>query len=160
MKEAILSLGSNLGNRILNIEKALHSIENIPETKIIKISSFYETEPCGVKEEQNKYVNCCVKISTELNSEILMGCCLGIESALGRIREYRFSPRTIDIDILAYENEIKNEKNLILPHPEMLKRAFVLIPLREICDGTVFKNIDFSKSINNCDFSTVKKLFK
>ena len=160
MQEAVLALGSNLGNRILNMEKALHSIENIPETKIIKISSFYETEPFGVKEEQNKYINCCVKISTGLSSEILMGCCLGIESALGRVRKYKFSPRTIDIDILAYENEVKNKKNLTLPHPEMLKRAFVLVPLREVCNGTVFKNIDFSESINNCDIYTVKKFLK
>lgn len=158
MSEAILSLGSNLGNRILNLEKSIDSIKKIPETKIIKISSFYETEPFGVNDIQNKYINCCIKISTELNSNILMGCCLGIEATLGRIRKYKFSPRTIDIDILAYENEIKNEKNLILPHPEMLNRAFVLIPLKEICSDLKFKNINFSENLNSCDTSTVKKL--
>ena len=158
MSEAILSLGSNLGNRIFNVKEALESIKRIPETNILKISNFYETEPFGVKTSQNKYINCCVKISTQLSPEILMGCCLGIEAAMKRVREYKFSPRTIDIDILAYEKEIRNEKNLTLPHPEMLKRAFVLAPLKEVCDGTVFKNIDFTQNLKKCDLSTIKKL--
>lgn len=87
-----------------------------------------------------------------------MGCCLGIEAAMKRVREYKFSPRTIDIDILAYGKETRNEKNLTLPHPEMLKRAFVLAPLKEICDGTVFENIDFTQDLKKCDLSTIKRL--
>lgn len=158
MSEAILSLGSNLGDRILNLQQALESIKRIPETNLLKISNFYETEPFGVETTQNKYINCCIKISTQLSPEILMGCCLGIESAMKRVREYKFSPRTIDIDILAYGKETKNEKNLVLPHPEMLKRAFVLVPLEEICNGTVFENIDFTQDLKKCDLSTIKKL--
>ena len=158
MSEAFLSLGSNMGDRILNIQKAIESIRRIPESKIIKISSLYETEPFGVNDIQNKYINCCLKISTMLSSEILMGCCLGIESSLERVRKYKFSPRTIDIDILTFDNEIKNKKNLTLPHPEFIKRAFVLIPLKEICEKEVLSNINISESLKICDISTVKKI--
>lgn len=158
MNEAIVSLGSNLGDRFLNIKKAIESIKNLSETEILKISDFYETEPYGVTEKQEKYVNCCLKIETELSSEILMGTFLGIESALGRTRTYRFSPRTIDIDLLAYGKEKQNKKNLILPHPRMLERAFVLIPLSDICDDMKFYNIDFKNTIEKLDISGIKKI--
>ena len=158
MNEAIVSLGSNLGDRFLNIKKAIESIKNLSETEILKISDFYETEPYGVTEKQEKYVNCCLKIETALSSEILMGTFLGIESALGRIRTYRFSPRTIDIDLLAYGKEKQNKKNLILPHPRMLERAFVLIPLSDICDDMKFYNIDFKNTIEKLDISGIKKI--
>lgn len=158
MNEAIVSLGSNLGDRFLNIKKAIESIKNLSETEILKISDFYETEPYGVTEKQEKYVNCCLKIETELSSEILMGTFLGIESALGRTRTYRFSPRTIDIDLLAYGKEKQNKKNLILPHPRMLERAFVLIPLSDICNDMKFYNIDFKNTIEKLDISGIKKI--
>ncbi len=158
MSEAFLSLGSNIGDRILNIQKAIESLKRIPESKIVEISSLYETEPFGVTDIQNKYINCCLKISTTLSSEILMGCCLGIEAALERVRKYKFSPRTIDIDILIFDDETKNKKNLTLPHPELTKRAFVLIPLKEIYGKEIINNINISESLKNCDISTVKKL--
>ena len=158
MNEAIVSRGSNLGDRFLNIKKAIESIKNLSQTEILKISDSYETEPYGVTEKQEKYVNCCLKIETELSSEILMGTFLGIESALGRIRTYRFSPRTIDIDLLAYGKEKQNKKNLILPHPRMLERAFVLIPLSDICDDMKFYNIDFKNTIEKLDISGIKKI--
>ncbi len=87
-----------------------------------------------------------------------MGCCLGIEAALERVRKYKFSPRTIDIDILIFDDETKNKKNLTLPHPELTKRAFVLIPLKEIYGKEIINNINISESLKNCDISTVKKL--
>lgn len=160
MSEAILSLGSNLGDRFFNITRAIESIQNLPETEILKISDFYETEPYGVTEKQEKYINCCLKIETELSPEILMGTFLGIESALGRIRTYKFSPRTIDIDLLAYGKEKQNKKNLILPHPRMLERAFVLIPLSDICKNMKFNNINFKNIIKCLDTKGIKKISK
>lgn len=160
MSKAILSLGSNLGDRFFNIKRAIESIENLPETEILKISDFYETEPYGVTEKQPTYINCAIKIKTGLPSEILMGTFLGIESVLGRIRTHRFSPRTIDIDLLAYENENKNQKNLILPHPRMLERAFVLIPLSDICKNMEFNNINFKNIIKCLDTKGIKKISK
>ncbi len=156
MAEVILSMGSNMGNRTQNINLAIDALKKLPETKILKISKFYETEPAEVNEIQNKYINCCVKIGTDLSPHMLMGICLGIEAAIGRERPYEHSPRIIDIDILAYENEIISEKNLTLPHPRMKTRAFVLIPLKDICPNMEFKNINFKNNFENCEKYTVK----
>ncbi len=145
MSEAILSLGSNLGERINNLKRAIKALSNLEKTSVLKISKFYETDPFGTMEKQNKYVNCCILISTTLEPEMLMGACLGIESSLGRVRTHRFAPRTIDIDILLYEDKIINSSNLVLPHPRMLERNFVLVPLSDICEGLKFKSWDFKK---------------
>lgn len=158
MPKAILSLGSNLGERVNYIDKAINSLKHIPKLELIKISSYYETKPYGVNEAQNKYINCCLKINTSLTSSELLGVCLGIEAALDRKREYRFSPRTIDIDLIAYGNEIKNEENLILPHPRLFERGFVLIPLKEICPEGKFENLDFNSSFKACDREGINKI--
>ncbi len=157
MTKAILSLGSNLGDRVHYINKAINSLENIPKLELLKISSYYETEPYGVNEVQNKYINCCVKLNTSLNSSELLGVCLGIESALGRKRDYKFCPRTIDIDLIAYGNEVKNEENLILPHPRLFERAFVLVPLKEICPEGSFEGLNFLQNFKNCDLKEIRK---
>lgn len=157
MTKAILSLGSNLGNRIYYINKAINSLKHIPNLELLKISSYYETEPHGVNEVQNNYINCCVKLNTSLNSFELLGVCLGIESALGRKREYKFCSRTIDIDLIAYGNEVKNEENLILPHPRLFERAFVLVPLKEICPEGSFENLNFLQNFKTCNLKGIKK---
>lgn len=146
MTEAILSLGSNMGDRKLNLDLAIESLKNIPHLDVIKISSYYETEPFGVPDSQEKYFNCCVKVSTKLEPFALLGVCLGIESALGRRRTYRFSPRTIDIDIIFYGDMKINEKHLIIPHPRFHERDFVLTPLKEICPNGYFKNFPFENN--------------
>ena len=159
MSEAVLSLGSNLGERVDNLEKAIQSLNTLEKTSVVKVSKFYETEPFGTPEKQNKYINCCAMISTELSPEILIGACLGIESAMGRVRTHRFCARTIDIDILLYENIKINSINLILPHPRMLERNFVLVPLNDICPGLKFKSWNFQKysqKIGNIKFNVVK----
>ena len=157
MTKAILSLGSNLGDRVHYINKAINSLENIPKLELLKISSYYETEPHGVNELQNEYINCCIKLNTSLNSSELLGVCLGIESALGRKREYKFCPRTIDIDLIAYGNEVKNEENLILPHPRLFERAFVLVPLKEICPEGSFEGLNFLQNFKSCDLKEIRK---
>ena len=160
MAEAILSLGTNMGERLKNIENAIESISRIPETRIIKISNFYETEPFGVPDKQDKYINCCIRLSTDLAPEILLGACLGVEAALGRVRSYKFGPRIIDIDLLIYDHEYRNEKNLVLPHPRIKERAFVMIPLNDVCENMQFGNVDFKESFENCDASEIKLLKK
>ena len=158
LTEAILSLGTNLGDRMQNLKNALAAISNITETETIKISNFYETEPFGVPIKQDDYINCCVRIATGLESPVLMGACLGIEAALGRTRQYRFAPRVIDIDLLIYGHEYRNDKNLILPHPRIKERAFVLIPMSELCESMTFGNVDFKESFKQCDSFSVKLL--
>ncbi len=156
LTEAILSLGANLGDRMQNLKNALTAISNITETEIIKVSNFYETEPFGVPDKQNDYINCCVRIATGLDAPLLLGVCLGIESALGRTRKYRFASRTIDIDLLIYGQEYRNDKNLILPHPRIKERAFVLIPMSELCKDMAFGNVDFKENFKQCDSSGIK----
>lgn len=159
MSEAVLSLGSNLGERMSNLKNAIQALDNLEKTSVVKVSKFYETEPFGTQEKQNKYINCCAVISTELSPEMLMGACLGIESAMGRVRTHRFCARTIDIDILLYENLEVNLANLTLPHPRMLERNFVLVPLNDICPGLKFKSWNFQKhsqKISNVRFDVVE----
>ena len=157
LAEAIISLGSNLGEREKNINFALKSVDLIPETKVIKISNLYETKPLGVPNEQPNYLNCCAKIVTEMSPQILLGALLGIEAAMGRKRKFKFCERIIDIDLIYYENEKISEKNLILPHPRAMERAFVLVPLADICENMEFKNTDFRKAYENCDKSILNE---
>lgn len=160
LSEAVISLGSNLGEREKNINFALESVNLIPETKVVKVSKLYETKPFGVPNEQQNYLNCCAKISTELSPQILLGALLGIEAAMGRERKFRFCERIIDIDLIFYENEKLNEKNLTLPHPRAMQRAFVLAPLADLCENMQFKNMDFRKAYETCDKSILIKKYK
>ncbi|MDO4200102.1 MAG: 2-amino-4-hydroxy-6-hydroxymethyldihydropteridine diphosphokinase [Clostridia bacterium] len=153
LAEAIISLGSNLAEKEQNIKHALESINLIPETKVIRVSKLYETLPFGVPNEQPNYLNCCAIISTELSPQILLGALLGIEAAMGRERKFRFCERIIDIDLIFYENEKINQKNLTLPHPRAFERAFVLVPLADICKNMQFKNINFREDYERCDKS-------
>ena len=162
MNEVILSLGSNLENRKENLKHAIKQIGGLNNTKINSVSSFYETEPFETPDKQNKYINCCIKISTNLNPEDLLKKCLQIEKSMGRTRPYKFAPRIIDIDLLLYENEIINTPNLTLPHPRMKKRAFVLVPMSEICDDLKFKSWDFGEFFNHYKYNQekfVKKIY-
>lgn len=158
MKKAFLSLGSNIGNKLQNLNNAIKHINNLIDTKVTEVSDFYETEPFGVPEKQDNYINCCLKIETNLSPEILMGACLGIESAFGRKRKYRFCSRTIDIDILLYENECINKKNLVIPHPRMFERPFVLVPLYDINEEIFSKDKDIRAIVEQYNHSKIKKL--
>lgn len=158
MKEVFLSLGSNLGDKLENLSSAIKYINNLIDTKVIYVSGFYETEPFGVPQKQDNYINCCLKLETTLSPQMLMGACLGIESALGRKRDYRFCPRTIDIDILLYENENIHQKNLTIPHPRMFERAFVTVPLHDINKEIFLKNKNLNAATKQYRNSEIKKL--
>lgn len=126
-----LSLGSNLGKREGFLKDAVKMLVNYPEIELIKASSIYETEPVGYSDQGN-FLNMVVKLKTSLSAEQLLEICLHTEKELGRIRDIRWGPRTVDLDILLFNNEnIKSEK-LIIPHPRMHEREFVLVPLMEI----------------------------
>lgn len=131
MTEAYLGLGTNIGNRLENLQRAVNALRHLPSTTVERISSVYETEPWGFKEQQNFY-NICVCVNTELSAHVLLGGCLGIEADMGRERPFKNSPRIIDIDVLLYEGYKNNTGELTVPHKEMYNRAFVLYPLSEI----------------------------
>lgn len=137
MPRAYIGLGSNMGNPILNLETALKRIDGIEGTRITAASSVYETEPVGY-EEQAWFHNCVAEIDTVLSPEELLGTLQEIENDLGRVREIRWGPRAIDLDILLYDQMIINTERLIVPHPRMAERAFVMVPLVEIAPGAEF----------------------
>ncbi|MCL2513352.1 MAG: 2-amino-4-hydroxy-6-hydroxymethyldihydropteridine diphosphokinase [Oscillospiraceae bacterium] len=131
MNTVYLSLGTNTGNREDNLKTALKAISLLPGTKITKESSVYETEPWGY-EDQPMFLNMCAEIETGLSPHALLGACLGIEAAMGRTRLFKNAPRTIDIDILLY-NDIKTDtEELTIPHPRMYEREFVMKPLEDL----------------------------
>lgn len=133
MSRVFLSLGSNLGDRLSNIQQAVSSLSMSEHIKIIKTSSFYETEPWGNK-NQDWFINACIAIDTDFTCEELLKYCQNIEAQLGRIRKAneKWSQRVIDIDILMYDDKIINSSNLTIPHPLMHLRAFVLVPMLEV----------------------------
>lgn len=125
-----LLLGTNMGDRKANLEEARKRIGNV-----IRSSSVYSTAAWGM-EGQPDFFNQVVEIESDLRPEELLNTTLKIESEMGRVREKKWGPRLIDIDILLYRNVILNSPNLKIPHPEIQNRRFTLIPLREIFNGT------------------------
>ena len=126
-----ISLGSNLGDREENLKKALELVGNVPLIRVSKMSSLYATEPVG-KIDQGWFLNQVVEMETAFAPQELLRCLKGIEAKLGRTRQERWGPRTVDLDILLYGNIQIEQADLKIPHPRMHRRAFVLIPLVEI----------------------------
>jgi 2-amino-4-hydroxy-6-hydroxymethyldihydropteridine diphosphokinase len=126
---AYLSLGSNIGDRAKNLREAISKLKGLG--RVAAVSSFYETEPVEVT-DQDWFVNCAVELETDLGSSELMSQILKIESDLGRRRAVKKGPRIIDIDILLFGNEVQSVPELVIPHPAMTQRRFVLEPLAEI----------------------------
>ena len=137
MAEVFLGLGSNLGAREANIAAALKLIAALPKTRLVCCSSIYETEPWGVR-SQPRFLNCTCKLETELAPAELLSRLLDVERALGRRRTAeKFGPRTIDIDILLYDDLIIDGGEPAIPHPRMHRRRFVLEPLCEIARDVI-----------------------
>ena len=128
---AYLGIGTNIGDRLQNLIDTVDALNLLPLTKVVEISNVYETEPVGFA-DQNDFLNIVVSVSTELTSHNLLGAALGIEAGMGRVRTIKNGPRIIDVDLLMYDNEEYNTKTLILPHPRMLERNFVLKPLLDL----------------------------
>ena len=125
-----IGVGSNLGNRRGYYQKALDLMASLPQTAIVRGSSLYESEPIG--EAKNWYVNGVVELEIALSPPQLLSHLQKIESALGRKRTKKWASRTIDLDILLFDKRIVNEERLKIPHPEMSRRRFVLLPLSEL----------------------------
>ncbi|OIQ59236.1 2-amino-4-hydroxy-6-hydroxymethyldihydropteridine pyrophosphokinase [Moorella thermoacetica] len=128
---AYLGLGSNLGNREENLKQAVALLDAIAGLEVERISSWYETAPVG-KADQGWFLNCVARIKTTMPARELLRAVMAVEQRLGRVRRERWGPRTIDIDILLYDDIKVTEPDLEIPHPRMLERAFVVIPLAEI----------------------------
>jgi 2-amino-4-hydroxy-6-hydroxymethyldihydropteridine diphosphokinase len=128
-QRVFLSLGSNLGDRRTNLERALHLLP--PQVEVVNLSSIYETEPWGFL-DQPTFLNQVLEGETNLSPSELLDHVKGIESEMGRKPGRRFGPRLVDIDILLYGDQLISEDGLTIPHQRMRYRAFVMIPLNEI----------------------------
>lgn len=133
---AYLGIGTNIGDRLQNLIDTVVALRLLPLTKVLEVSNVYETEPIGFA-NQNDFLNIVVSVSTELTAHNLLGAALGVEAGMGRVRNIKNGPRIIDVDLLMYGKEEYNTKTLVLPHPRMLERNFVLKPLLDL---------DFEKS--------------
>lgn len=132
---AYIALGSNIGDRFDYLRKAVTALNNHPCISVLATSSVYETDPVGYV-EQACFLNMVVKVATSLSPFALLEATMDIEKQFGRKREVHWGPRTLDLDILLYNHENIETEQLIIPHPRMYERAFVLIPLFEI-DGSL-----------------------
>ena len=133
---AYLSLGTNMGDKKKNLLKAIEKIENLENTKVTSQSTILETEPFGYV-EQDMFLNSCIEIKTLFTPQELLEKLLKIELEMGRVRTIKWGPRIIDIDILFFDDEIIQDKNLAVPHPWICERMFVLEPLSEIAPNLV-----------------------
>lgn len=140
MIKVYIGLGSNLNDPLSQLKKAIISLEMVPSTSVSKTSSFYKSKPVG-PQDQPDFVNAVVELDTELSAHVLMDYLKGIENAQGRVREQKWGPRTLDLDILLYGDEIIQGEHLEVPHVEMHKRGFVLLPLDEISPDCVIPGI-------------------
>lgn len=131
MSTVVLGLGTNMGDRLKNLNEAVHAISLLPDTEVDKISGVYITKPVGFA-EQDDFYNAVITIQTNLSPNAVLGACLGIEAAMGRVRRQKNGPRIIDIDVLLYESYFSDSFELTLPHPRIKERAFVMVPLLEL----------------------------
>jgi 2-amino-4-hydroxy-6-hydroxymethyldihydropteridine diphosphokinase len=149
LRKIFLGLGSNLGNKKANLDRAITTINRHYDIKVVATSSIIETEPWGMT-EQLEFLNMAIEIETELNPKSLLNEIMRIEDDLGRVRDIKWGPRIIDIDILFYDTLILNVDELNIPHPYLSERDFVLKPLNEIAS-------DFVHPVSGM---TVKELLK
>ncbi|NLF82638.1 MAG: 2-amino-4-hydroxy-6-hydroxymethyldihydropteridine diphosphokinase [Candidatus Gastranaerophilales bacterium] len=133
MSTAYICAGSNIGDRVGYLQQANMLLKDTPGITVLDISSIYETEPVGYK-DQEWFANAVIKIETDLEPHDLLTECMRIEKQLGRDRsiEERWGPRTLDLDILFYDDRIIAEEDLRIPHPRMHERAYALVPMLEL----------------------------
>jgi len=138
---AYIALGANLGERLQTIRSAIRDLAEVGS--IEAISSVYETDPVGYA-DQPAYLNAVVATDTALTAEGLLDALLSIERAHGRVRTFPNAPRTLDLDIILFGDEVRQSERLTIPHPRMQERAFVLVPLNEIAAGVIVPGLDAS----------------
>lgn len=130
---AYIALGSNLGDREQSLKDAITALNQHPQVEVKQLSNIYETDPVGFT-DQPAFLNMVIRVSTVLLAMDLLSVQFSVEEQLGRKRELRWGPRTIDLDLLMYDNVSMKTDRLILPHPRMMERAFVLVPLHDVLD--------------------------
>lgn len=157
MEMVYVGLGSNIDCPITRITQAIEQLNTLPGTMVLKSSSLYQTKPWGIL-DQADFINAVVKLQTNLSARDLLSRLLALEQFHGRERRERFGPRTLDCDILLYGEQRIEEEGLIVPHPFMHDRVFVLVPLAEIEQELVFNGKTLNDWMLQLDKTQVKKL--
>lgn len=152
-----LSLGGNLGDPAKSMGAALRMLDANADTRVTGVSSLYRTPPWG-KLDQPDFLNAAAGLSTRLSPRALLDLCLDAERKLKRVREERWGPRLIDIDILVFGDRVIHETGLEVPHPRMLERAFVLAPLAEIAPDLVVSGRSITDRLVAVDTSGIERL--
>ncbi|RPI01859.1 MAG: 2-amino-4-hydroxy-6-hydroxymethyldihydropteridine diphosphokinase [Ignavibacteriae bacterium] len=159
MSRIFIGLGSNIGERVVYLNRALSELVELHQTTVKKISSVYETEPVGVK-EQPKFLNMVAELDSTLRPDDLVRELKEIEVRVGRTLREHWGPREIDLDLLYYGGEMLNETTLQVPHPEISNRRFVLVPLKEIAAEfqDPLRHLNVEELLQRCsDTSSVRK---
>jgi 2-amino-4-hydroxy-6-hydroxymethyldihydropteridine diphosphokinase len=136
---AYIGLGSNLGDREATIRAALHDLDAEKGVRVVRCSTLHETEPVGGPPGQGRYMNAVAELKTELSARELLERLFAIERRHGRQRTVANGPRTLDLDLLLYGERAINEPDLVVPHPRMWQRPFVMQPLEELCDARLLE---------------------
>jgi len=137
---AFIGLGSNLDDPFEQVSHALRALASLPHTRVLASSSFYRSAPVGYL-EQPDFINAVAQLETTLSPRALLDALLGLERECGRTREFHNAPRTLDLDVLLYDDLRHHEHSLTIPHPQMHLRAFVLRPLLEIAPDCVIPGV-------------------
>ena len=132
--KAVIGIGTNIGDRAEHIRNAVEALDLLPDVRVLRCASIYETDPWGYTEQQSFY-NTVVEVETTKTPEMLLGACLGIEAGMGRVRKFKNGPRVIDLDLLVFENYESDSPHITIPHPLIGERDFVLVPLKELYDN-------------------------
>ena len=155
MKQAYLGIGGNIGDTKSNIEETVELLKKNEKIEVTKVSSIYETEPVGYT-DQDWFLNVVVEIKTSLEPLDLLKACQDIENELKRERTIRWGPRTIDVDILLFEDFTSDSEVLTVPHPRMTERAFAMVPLYEINKDIKINNIHIKDIVDNLDGEEIR----
>jgi 2-amino-4-hydroxy-6-hydroxymethyldihydropteridine diphosphokinase len=159
MAEALVGLGGNIGDVRTALDRAVAAFCDGTDVRLLAQSSDYATPPWGV-EDQPPFVNRCIVVATALTPRALLDRALAVERTLGRdrSREQRWGPRAIDIDLLAYDDVALDEPGLTLPHPRLLERAFVLVPLAEIVPDRIVAGVRVRDALARLDTRGIERL--
>lgn len=159
MAEALIALGGNVGDTRTTLDKAVELLCDGSKVRLLARSSDYRTPPWG-DTEQPAFINRCVAVSTELAPQALLQRAQEVERALGRdrVKDRRWGPRTVDLDILTYDDLTLNSPTLTLPHPRLFERAFVLVPLAEIAPDRIIAGIRVGDALARVDTTGIERL--
>jgi 2-amino-4-hydroxy-6-hydroxymethyldihydropteridine diphosphokinase len=157
MARAYLGLGSNLGDKRAMLHEALRRLDETDGVRVAARSGFYRTPPWG-KTDQDWFLNAAAAVETDLPPHELLAVCLDVERTIGRVRDEKWGPRLIDIDLLTYDGRELADETLTLPHPHLTQRAFVLVPLAEIAPDLMIGGSSVTEALARVDSSGIERM--